>query len=316
MTISKLSCAKLAPLFLCLVAVYAQAGSQRETHSFTRLVRPNKTTVVLETRAVKLVPEGGNGPVVWLVGAAHIGQSSYYKAIQKILDAQSLVLFEGVRPAKSPETVKASQNSSSKPVEAFPTKDKSSYRLFADAVGLDFQLYDIDYSKKNFVNSDLSWAEVSSLSSKQGAATATKISGIGRLLDAGSSEGQLLGTFLQQIKSDPGSQEAMRIVLAEALSTPGVLVSLLGEGTTDVLINRRNEKVLSDLDKRKSVSSVAIFFGAAHMPDMEHRLISDKHYHEAQEIWIPAITGDETKVTGNGTLILAELRTLLGPKKS
>ncbi len=309
-------------LTACLIGLVNAATAQStksapaDGPSFTRLVRTGKSNILLETRAVHLVPLDGKGASIWLVGAAHIGQASYYKSIQTLLDSQSLVLYEGVKqdiPKPDPKSTQATSASAQTP---FPAKDKSTYRLFADAVGLDFQLYDIDYTKKTFKNSDLTWAEVSALSTKQGKDTEKKVGGIGKLLDSGSKEGQMFGTFLQQIKSDPGSQEAMRIVLAEALSQPGLLVGFLGEGTSDVLIKSRNGKVLEDLEHARSNKSVAIFFGAAHMPDMEKRITSQKQYREAEERWLPAISGDESKVTGAGIAILGAFRQMLGVKHS
>ncbi|MCC6659369.1 MAG: type II secretion system protein GspG [Phycisphaerales bacterium] len=38
-------------------------------------------------------------PTVFLTGAVHIGDRSFYEALQKFLDKQDLVLFEGVKPA-------------------------------------------------------------------------------------------------------------------------------------------------------------------------------------------------------------------------
>jgi general secretion pathway protein G len=44
-------------------------------------------------------PADGEGPAVDLVGAAHIGDGSFYERLQQHLDAKDVVLFEGVKPA-------------------------------------------------------------------------------------------------------------------------------------------------------------------------------------------------------------------------
>lgn len=44
-------------------------------------------------------PADGAGPSVDLVGAAHIGDESFYEALQTHLNAKDVVLFEGVKPA-------------------------------------------------------------------------------------------------------------------------------------------------------------------------------------------------------------------------
>jgi hypothetical protein len=309
LAVGLLSCAT----FVCA----SQVGSKAPVESsFTRLVHTDKTTVALETRDVKLVPVDGHGPIIWLVSAAHIGQASYYKSIQKLLDAQSLVLFEGVKKEQTAAEAAQAPAGDAKPKTPFPAKASSTYLMLADAVGLEFQLDDIDYSHKNFENCDLTWAQVNALSVKAGKGAQSNISNIGKILDANSSEGKMFAGALQQIKADPGSQAAMRVVLAEALSKPGLLEKFLGDATTDVLIKSRNAKVLAQVHKESSKPSIAIFFGAAHMPDMERHIIDDMHYREAEDMWMPAITADESKVTGQGVAILSAFRSLLQVPKA
>ena len=64
--------------------------------AYIRVQSPEPGRRALETATRKLVPADGKGPTIWLVGVTHIGNPEYYAAIQKILDEQSLVLFEGV----------------------------------------------------------------------------------------------------------------------------------------------------------------------------------------------------------------------------
>ncbi len=52
--------------------------------------------VSMQTGMRKFEPVNGKGPVIWLVGAAHVGEPAYYEVIQKQLDAQTLVLYESV----------------------------------------------------------------------------------------------------------------------------------------------------------------------------------------------------------------------------
>lgn len=50
----------------------------------------------LQTAIRTYQPRHGDGPIVHLVAAVHIGDASFYHQLQEILDAQDLVLFEGV----------------------------------------------------------------------------------------------------------------------------------------------------------------------------------------------------------------------------
>src|SRR5262245_43325779 len=63
---------------------------------YLRIAYPDEDTVELQIASRRFTPARGKGPAVWLVGASHIGESNYYAALQKQLDAQTLVLYEGV----------------------------------------------------------------------------------------------------------------------------------------------------------------------------------------------------------------------------
>ncbi len=56
------------------------------------------TSTTLEIASREYRPKSGTGPIVHLVGAIHVGEKSYYEALQKHLDAMDLVMFEGVKP--------------------------------------------------------------------------------------------------------------------------------------------------------------------------------------------------------------------------
>ena len=82
-------------------------------------------------------------PVIWLVGVAHLGTPEYYGGLQKRLDAQTSVLFEGVGADQLTKGAKLDT-------------DSGLQSQLARALGLVFQLDAIDYQRPNFHNSDLS----------------------------------------------------------------------------------------------------------------------------------------------------------------
>src|SRR3954464_9271463 len=63
---------------------------------FLRVTRPRTNITELQVAVRQFVPAGRSQPVVWLAGVSHVGESNYYARLQKLLDAQELVLFEGV----------------------------------------------------------------------------------------------------------------------------------------------------------------------------------------------------------------------------
>jgi hypothetical protein len=71
----------------------------------------------------------------------------------------------------------------------------------------------------------------------------------------------------------------------------------------EVLLQRRNEKVMADLAARLPKlgrrESVAVFFGTGHMPDLETKLRTELHYRPSQQLWFTAFQVDlaEAKIT-------------------
>ena len=55
----------------------------------------NKVTLQVAARSFK---RKSDDRVIWLASAVHVGDRSYYKALQESLDAKDVVLFEGVKP--------------------------------------------------------------------------------------------------------------------------------------------------------------------------------------------------------------------------
>ncbi len=165
---------------------------------YMRVTNAAPRIVELQIALRRFAPTNGTGPVVWLAAVSHIGESNYYAAVQKHLDAQTLVLFEGVKPglmtnaapakktsadvdAKSatpkhenpPAKNSKPDNKSSKDGDAASTDAKSSsakhgktsslQHTLAESLGLMFQLEAIDYDRPNFRNSDLTITEVQQL---------------------------------------------------------------------------------------------------------------------------------------------------------
>ncbi|HWA82785.1 MAG TPA: hypothetical protein VG820_05100, partial [Fimbriimonadaceae bacterium] len=137
----------------------AQAPTQATT-PFMRMLKPSASREELQTKARRYTPANGDGPIVWLVGVAHVGRADYYKDLQKLLDYQSSVLYEGV----SRNGVDPAAQTAADPKD--DPRQRSTYQALSDALGLQFQLYGIDYKRPTFHNSDLSWEEMQAIEAK------------------------------------------------------------------------------------------------------------------------------------------------------
>jgi hypothetical protein len=143
--------------------------------TYLRIASPATNQFELQIALRKLVPATGRGPVIWLAAVSHIGESNYFQALQRHLDAQDLVLFEGIGQhgaRNKPSARKLAQS------------DVGSLQsTLAQALGLTFQLDAIDYSPDHFRNSDLSLAELQALLAREapepGEESASEVAGLG-----------------------------------------------------------------------------------------------------------------------------------------
>ena len=273
---------------------------------FIRAAHRSDGTAALEVALRAFKPARGRGPTLWLVGVTHLGTTDYYGRLQRFLNAQDLVLFEGVGATN----------------KSFALQREAGFNLqaaLAKALGLEFQLHAIDYTPRHFQNSDLSVAELARIfansspgtqdtPSPQGASGSEPRSGerggaeFDHLLAAMQGTG-FLGAMARVtvalLEASPRLQAAMQVVLIEVLSgLPNDLPQMPGlppgfQNLLRVLIEERNEKVIEDVRRAREAKdprrSIAIFYGAGHMTDLEERLRSTLEYRPAVERWMTAL---------------------------
>ncbi len=99
----RVACAAMAMVAGGLGLVPAAAASGGEGSFIRSQACESGMRSTLEAAVRAYRPEGDRGPTVFLVAAVHIGDASYYNELQTFLDAQDVVLFEGVRASRSGE---------------------------------------------------------------------------------------------------------------------------------------------------------------------------------------------------------------------
>lgn len=271
-----------------------------------------------------------SGPVVHLVGVTHIGQRTYYEQIQEWLDAQEVVLFEGVMPEAMRELG---------PAAAFKEDidgeegDAGLQRQLADAFGLCFQLEEIDYDRAGWRNSDMTMEQLvwrfsgnegpypgggptleqlqaSGDKDKDGDGGGAEIEALMGMLDGSSVGAKVAGFMLKMIGSSPMASSIGRVMMIEMLSRADELMAAAPGGMGEflaVLIGERNQVVLDDLaellEKEPDVESIAIFYGAGHLLEMEQQLAEQLGFERVEDQWFEAITIDLEKENLNPFLV-------------
>ncbi|UCD76719.1 MAG: hypothetical protein JSV91_07285 [Phycisphaerales bacterium] len=173
----------------------------------------------------------------------------------------------------------------------------------ATALRLKFQLDALDYAKPNWRCSDMSMDQVASGLAEYG-------------IDFGPLSGALAGSSFpaQLVKAVLGVLriadafvggaivDTFKVVMIEMLSDEAVMeqtIDIYGEGFSEVIINRRNQVVIDDLKRlitdEPEVRSVAILYGAAHLPDLARRLHDQLGYRPGDDRWLTAIEVDLTE---------------------
>lgn len=278
--------------------------------TFVRATETADKRTSAQTLCAEFRPADGKGPSVWLISVAHFGTAEYYQAIQQRLDKQSVVLYEGI----------GLDNAKGGPGQA--RTEAGIQAGLAKALGLVFQLDAIDYRRPHFINSDLKAGTIAGQIKEKSAATGDSQSDatFAMLLNAlrGTGDlGAMLNTFVTTLGKSPEMQETTKALLIEVLGHSDELMGLAQSASPAmkdllaVLLAERNAVVLGDLRKqlaqRKAGESVAIFYGAAHMPEFAQRLRDELHYEPAAQEWETAFSADPAK----GGINPAQIRLLL-----
>lgn len=305
------------PLHVTSVEAQTSAGSPI-SNSFMRVAAPTTNNIQLEILIRELVPAKAGSPVVSLVGVSHVGASNYYASIQQHLDRQALVLFEGVRHADAVDDEPAADpgEANSAPLEV----DESSIQFtLAKSLGLEFQLSAIDYRRAHFRNSDMSIAQIGRVlsggresrpptaeapveSGRSQAGASAEFAMLMQVMDGTSVIGRIANGLVRFLGSSPKLQGTTRLAMIELLGNlQGDLTEMAAlppdlKRLLTVLLHARNAVVVNDLKKElrqtKPAPTIAVFYGAAHMSDLEKRICEELGYQRGHDQWLPAISVD------------------------
>ncbi len=89
----------------------------------------------------------------------------------------------------------------------------------------------------------------------------------------------------------------LKRVMAEQMATLGGTMSSLDGPDGSTIVTERNKKALAVLRREREAGKrrVAIFYGAAHLPDMEKRLLDEFGMRRAETRWLTAWDLSEQK---------------------
>ncbi|MBC8326885.1 MAG: hypothetical protein H8E27_14795 [Verrucomicrobia subdivision 3 bacterium] len=237
--------------------------------------------------AILQMKNAKTGAQVDLVGAVHIGDKAYYERLNTIFKGYDRVLYEMVKPKELDPA---------KPRD--PRKKQSGISRMQNFMGekldLEFQLDIVNYGAKNFVHADMTPKQFAKRQKARGENMLTI----------------MFKSFQQEMaakKKGGGAEQISTVELLRALLSPNFAVEMkyifakqfqemerisagLDSDEGSVILTERNDVALNVLKKElaSGQKKLAIFYGAAHLPDMKEKLIKNFGYKQIATKWIVA----------------------------
>ncbi|MFI4861236.1 MAG: type II secretion system protein GspG [Phycisphaerales bacterium JB063] len=176
----------------------------------------------------------------------------------------------------------------------------SLYDTIASVMGLSFQGERILTDQPTWVNSDMAWDDVAAELGEGDDVTRALLEG---LLNGEDPNVVMVMKGMEQfLNASPMMRTMAKLMLVRTLGQPDAVQSTgnaLGEGFDRVIIDLRNQVVIDDLkallDEGTEHETIAVFYGAGHMADMERRAFDQLGYRVAGGFWLPAVTLDLTR---------------------
>lgn len=271
-----------------------EAEKKRQPSKFSRFLAEWEEEGVLETALVTY--ENEDGVEVTLAAAVHIGDTAYYKNLEKHFATRDAVLFELVA---HPSQAKTRSEGSGSILSFFQ-------RAMKTILKLDFQLDAIDYTKDNFVHADMDPVTFRRMQAERGESIFTLMLDAMKKELANTKEGKQTSEigFMEIIHAltAKDSARALKMLLARELESMEDLLAGIEEGPDgkgSVIVTERNKIAMEVLAKEMETDKkkFCIFYGAAHMADFERRLW-DLGFERKKHEWVTAWNMTRTEKDG------------------
>ncbi len=225
--------------------------------------------------------------LVTLVGSTHVAEKACYDQVQKILEEHEAILFEFLgNPAdlieRNPKAMRQLEQSS------------GMRKHFSEMLELTSQVEGIDYSDPRFIHADFSskqyqeaLAEFKKTPAAKKGPDPARMAEVMKIVQQVSPE--TLAFLNNRGRKQPLEGAKRKKFLAEItrfLSHPHLIRGLKPESA--VIIGARNKHCLEVLEKQiaKGRTRLAIYFGSAHLAEMEESLLKNGYAPEGERKWI------------------------------
>ncbi|MFN8707322.1 MAG: hypothetical protein ACK526_01265 [Planctomyces sp.] len=239
-----------------------------------------------------------------LIGAIHLGEPEYYTRLNQLFKSYDVLLYEAVMPEEAvrqgfrPGGARGAGRPELSDEEEW---NETKIGLAAisvlqlgmkDALGLQFQLAGVDYSESNFVHADMTSEEFEESMRRRGESFSEMLAKEMSKAIVTQQEQNPIATNLDLMLSALSSDRFFRIrrIVAVQLAKMDEAEAFSGPDGTSTIITERNIKAVKVLDRelKRKRRKIGIFYGAAHLADMEKRIQTELGFERSGETWLTA----------------------------
>ncbi len=314
---------RLLPTLLCFLPVSLllaeppapPAPAPPQAPAETDFVRFEENDKGAQLQTAIATYRNAQGVTVDLIGAIHIADKNYYDVLNAYFEGYDALLYEMVgdpipRAGHPDEYKDEDDNKGSKgeppaphPADSTPAAEAEKdararlnwlrplYNVMKNTLKLHSQLECIDYTKRNFVHADMTARAFAAKQEEKGESFIqlwVRMMKVQALSAEGSRNDPGLLKILEILCQPDSSTELKRLMGRMFDSVEKVMSGMEGPDGS-VILTERNKvalevlKIHLGLGKKK----LGIFYGAAHLPDMEKRLLEMGFRRESVE-WLNA----------------------------
>jgi hypothetical protein len=270
---------------LGLLAASCAAFAQEKAPEFARVdYDADERPRALQMSVASYVPAAGDRLLqVDLIGAIHIGDPAYYAELNERFRDYDVLLYELIAPQGG-----AGSNRLEKRKGILSSTQIGMTKM----LDLSFQLDEINYDAANFVHADLTPDELRASMEERGESLYVYF---WRIFFAtlneyakdplGLRDMQLLSGMLAS-----GEDDSFKIMIAYEMTNLDSVEDMLGDDSSNAVIGARNQRAIDVLRREIAAGGkrIGIFYGVAHMPDMEERLLEQLDLSWARTDWVDA----------------------------
>ncbi len=309
---------------VCLAAAFVPAEDRPTAPPGSDFVRFREDAKGAQLQTAIVSYRNAEGVRVDLIGAIHIADKAYYQALNKRFTSYEALLYEMVGEALEPvddPPADRTPSTKSKPQQATPPGTDEPRRHVApkapppdeapaeeaahgrlswlhplydtlkNSLKLESQLNGIDYSKKNFVHADMTARQFAAMQEQRGEGflqmwwRAVQVQ-IAQPESAPNSPGLLK---ILEILCRPDSPTELKRLVGRMFDQVERIMSGMETERGSVIVVERNKVALGVLQQEIAHGRrhLGIFYGAAHLTDMEQRLLAIGFRREKAE-WLTA----------------------------